>query len=136
MHCRQTVEGTTTATRGQGIRNAIRVYAHLLSDPTRLPALEKLTLEVFDAAVAPEVFQESVQASQSWRNLTEALIALPAFRCLEVVLTVSSPDIPTEETKQAMEAFLAEHLPELVTGRKEPMYRVILEDERDLAAES
>ncbi len=105
----------------------------LLSDSTRLPALEKVSFHVFDSVIAPKAFRHSARKTQFWHQLGDVLVALPSLREVQFVLAGSSdPEaaevFATVKTKASIEAFFKEDVPQLAMGRKEPLYRVIMKE--------
>ncbi|KAI0760333.1 hypothetical protein C8Q74DRAFT_1372224 [Fomes fomentarius] len=131
LDCCLSIPTLTTAVRGERICNALRVYTMLLSDNTRLPALEKVSFHVFDSIIAPKAFRDGARKTQFWHELGDALVTLPSLREVQFVLAGSSdPEaaevFATVKTKASIEAFLKEDVPQLAMGREEPLYRVTL----------
>ncbi|TFK91073.1 hypothetical protein K466DRAFT_563166 [Polyporus arcularius HHB13444] len=61
------------------VRNAVNVYADLLSTSSSFPVLNIFRLYVSDSSLALRTFNHSAERTDAWRRFGEALIALPAI---------------------------------------------------------
>ncbi len=61
------------------VRNAVNVYADLLSTSSSFPVLNIFRLYVSDSSLALRTFTHSAERTDAWRRFGEALLALPAM---------------------------------------------------------